>query len=161
MTKIVIVQEPPVFLDRDKSIAKAAEKITEAAQHGAELVIFYEAFIPGYPVWIWRLKPGGDWGLSEKLHARLLENAVDLSTEQLRPLLDAAAKARVTVLCGMNERDSETSGATIYNSVVTIGPDGSIVNVHRKLMPSNPVVNSETGTRHLLFPNKNRCIRSK
>lgn len=138
MTKIVIVQEPPVFLDRDKSIAKAAEKITEAAQHGAELVIFYEAFIPGYPVWIWRLKPGGDWGLSEKLHARLLENAVDLSTEQLRPLLDAAAKARVTVLCGMNERDSETSGATIYNSVVTIGPDGSIVNVHRKLMPSNP-----------------------
>ena len=138
MTKIIVVQEPPEFLDRDKSIAKAASKIAEAAKRGAELVVFYEAFIPGYPAWIWRLRPGGDWGLNEELHARLLDNAVDLSTAQLQPLLEAAGKAKVTVLCGINERDSKTSGATVYNSVVTIGPNGAILNVHRKLMPTNP-----------------------
>jgi len=74
MATIAIVQEPPVFLDRDKTIEKAVSCVKKAAEQGAELVVFSEAFIPGYPTWIWRLKPGGDWGLSEQLHARLLAN---------------------------------------------------------------------------------------
>jgi nitrilase len=138
MTKIAIVQEPPVFLDREKTIARAAAKVGEAAARGAELIVFNEAFVPGYPAWIWRLKPSGDFGLSEALHARLVANAVDLSSEQMQPLFDAAAKARATVICGINERDSKTSGTTIYNSLVTIGPDGALLNTHRKLMPTNP-----------------------
>lgn len=138
MTKIAIVQEPPAFLDRDKTIAKAVEKVAEAAARGAELILFNEAFVPGYPAWIWRMRPSGDWGLSEALHTRLVENAVDMSSDQLQPLYDAAAKARATVICGINERDSQTSGTTIYNSLVTIGPDGKVLNLHRKMMPTNP-----------------------
>jgi nitrilase len=138
MTKVVIVQEAPVFLDRDKTIAKAAAKIGEAAGRGAELIVFNEAFVPGYPAWIWRLKPSGDFGLSETLHTRLVANAVDLSSDQMQPLYDAAARAKATVICGINERDSKTSGTTVYNSLVTIGPDGAVINVHRKLMPTNP-----------------------
>ena len=42
------------------------------------LLIFPEAYIPGYPAWIWRLKPGGDMQLSSEIHARLRKNAVDL-----------------------------------------------------------------------------------
>jgi nitrilase len=138
MTKIAIVQEPPVFLDREKTIAKATAKVGEATAGGAELIVFNEAFVPGYPAWIWRLIPSGDFGLSEALHARLVANAVDLSSDQMQPLYDAAAKAKATVICGINERDSKTSGTTIYNSLVTIGPDGSLLNIHRKLMPTNP-----------------------
>lgn len=138
MTRIAIVQEPPVFLDREKTIAKAAAKVAEAAARGAELIVFNEAFVPGYPAWIWRLKPSTDWGLSEALHARLVANAVDLSSDQLQPLFDAAAKTTATVICGINERDSKTSGTTIYNTLVTIGPDGTLLNIHRKLMPTNP-----------------------
>jgi nitrilase len=138
MTRIAIVQEPPVFLDRDKTIAKAAVKIAETAARGAELIVFNEAFVPGYPAWIWRLKPSGDFRLSETLHARLVANAVDLSSDQMQPICDAAAKARATVICGVNERDSKISGTTIYNSLVTVGPDGALLNVHRKLMPTNP-----------------------
>jgi hypothetical protein len=95
MTKIAIVQEPPVFLNREQTIAKAVQKLKEAAARGAELIVFNEAFVPGYPAWIWRLKPSGDWGLSETLHARLVANAVDLSSDQLKPLCDAASKAGV------------------------------------------------------------------
>lgn len=138
MTRIAIVQEAPVFLDREKTIAKAAEKVAEAAARGAELIVFNEAYVPGYPAWIWRLKPSGDWGLSESLHARLVANAVDLSSDQMQPLCDAAAKANATVICGVNERASEASSTTIYNSLITIGPDGGVMNVHRKLMPTNP-----------------------
>ncbi|WP_372839013.1 carbon-nitrogen hydrolase family protein [Phaeovulum sp.] len=138
MTKIAIVQEPPVFLNRERTIAKAAQKVEEAAARGAQLIVFNEAFVPGYPAWIWRLKPSGDWGLSEALHAKLVANAVDLTSDQLQPLCDAAAKAGATVTCGINERDSEVSGTTLYNTLITIGPDGALLNRHRKLMPTNP-----------------------
>ena len=32
----------------------------------------------------------------------------------------------------------EFSRGTLYNSVVLVGPDGSILNRHRKLVPTNP-----------------------
>ena len=64
MAKLAIVQESPVLLDRRKTIEKAVTAIERAAAAGAGLVIFPEAFIPGYPAWIWRLRPGGDWNLS-------------------------------------------------------------------------------------------------
>jgi len=137
MTRIAIIQAAPVFLDRDKTVSRAVELIHEAAAGGAELALFPEAFIPGYPAWIWRLKPGGDWGLCETLHARLRQNAVDLGTDAIQPLLEAAKANDMTVVCGMNERD-ETTRATLYNTVVTISGQGRIINRHRKLMPTNP-----------------------
>jgi len=138
MSKVAIIQEPPVFLDREKTIAKAVQLARDAASKGAELVVFAEAFIPGYPAWIWRLKPGSDWGLSEALHARLLANAVDLATDQLAPLHAVARACNLTIICGMHERAHEGSRATLYNTVLTIGPDGAVLNRHRKLMPTNP-----------------------
>jgi nitrilase len=100
--------------------------------------VFPEAFIPGYPAWIWRLRPGGDMGLAEKLHAALLANAVTIGTDQLAPLCEAARTHEVTIVCGMHERAGNGSRGTLYNTVVTIGPDGTLLNVHRKLMPTNP-----------------------
>ena len=138
MAKLAIVQESPVFLDRNATIRKAVGLVEKAAARGAELIVFPEAFIPGYPAWIWRLRPGGDFALSETIHARLLDNAVNLKKNHLAPLHEAAKKHRVTVVCGMDERDSELSQTTLYNTVVVIGPDGQLLNRHRKLMPTNP-----------------------
>jgi len=137
-SKVAVIQRPPVLLNREATIAGALDSIEEAAGQGASLLVFPEAFIPGYPTWIWRLKPGGDMGLSGEIHARLRDNAVDLKQNHLEPLTDAAARHGVTIVCGINEIDSAYSGTTIFNTVVTIGPDGKILNRHRKLMPTNP-----------------------
>lgn len=138
MTSIAIVQTAPIFLDKTRTIELAVTKVAEAAEKGAELVVFTEAFIPGYPAWVWRLRPGGDWGLSEQLHERLLNNAVDLESEDLAPLYAAAKKHRITIVCGIEEREGQLGRATLYNTVVTVGPDGRLLNRHRKLMPTNP-----------------------
>jgi nitrilase len=137
-TKVAVVQNPPVLLDRDKTIARAVASINEAAGAGAALLVFPEAYIPGYPTWIWRLKPGGDMALASELHARLRRNAVDLKRDDLHPLQQAASRHAVTVVMGMNEIDSRFSGTTLFNTLVTIGPDGALLNRHRKLMPTNP-----------------------
>ncbi len=138
MNKIAIVQVSPVFLDKHKTIELAVAKVKEAASNGAELVVFTEAFIPGYPTWIWRLRPGGDWNLSEELHQRLLTNAIKMESDDLVPLYEVARKHHVTIVCGIEERDSELSQSTLYNTVLIIDKDGTLLNKHRKLMPTNP-----------------------
>lgn len=138
MKRLAIVQKPPVFLDKAKSIALAVDSIKEAAEQKVDLVIFTEAFIPGYPTWVWRLKPGGDWTLLEELYKRLFDNAVSMASDDLLPLYDAAREHSVTVVCGIEERDSQLSRSTLYNTVITIDQDGTLLNKHRKLMPTNP-----------------------
>lgn len=138
MTKVAVVQSPPVLLDREKTMVRILASLAEAAREGATLLVFPEAYLPGYPMWVWRLRPGGDIALASDLHARLRQHAVDLDKEHLKPLTDAAAKHGVTVVIGLHEIDSRYSGTTLFNTVVVIGPDGTILNRHRKLMPTNP-----------------------
>jgi nitrilase len=138
MSRLAVVQSAPVFLDRAGTLAKAVASVREAAKGGAQLVVFPEAFVPGYPAWMWRLRPGADMRLTEKLHALLRANSVDLSSSDLDPLREVARKEKVAVVCGIHERDAEFSRGTLYNTAVVIAPDGSILNRHRKLMPTNP-----------------------
>lgn len=138
MPRIAIVQRPPVFLNRAETTSTAVTSVHEAASAGAQLIVFPEAFIPGYPAWIWRLRPGADMTLSEQLHSLLLANSVRLDEDDLAPLREAARQSKVTVVCGIDERDTDFSRSTIYNGVVVIGPDGAVLNRHRKVMPTNP-----------------------
>ena len=55
--RVAVVQEPPVLLDREATLAAAVGHLRRAADGGARLVVFPEAYVPGYPVWIWRLRP--------------------------------------------------------------------------------------------------------
>jgi nitrilase len=137
-TKVAVIQKPPVLLDRERTMERALESIEQAAAQGATLLVFPEAYVPGYPTWIWRLRPGGDMALSAEIHARLRQQSVDLARGDLQPLQEAAARHAVTLVLGINEIDSRFSGTTLYNTVVVIGPDGTLLNRHRKLMPTNP-----------------------
>ena len=136
--KIAVCQKPPVLLDLKATMVRALDSIDEAVKEGAQLVVFPEAYLPGYPTWIWRLRPGGDMALGNTLHRELLNSSVDIAAGGLEPLTEAAKKHGVVVVMGLNEIDSEFSGSTIFNTVVVIGPDGKILNRHRKLMPTNP-----------------------
>ena len=138
MTMIAIIQRPPVLLDRGATITRAVQGVAEAAAAGASLIVFPESFVPGYPSWVWRLAAGRDGAVMSRLHARLLANAVDIGRGDLAELYEAARTHKVTIVCGINERELEHGGGTLYNTVVTIGPDGRLQNRHRKLMPTNP-----------------------
>ena len=136
--KVAVVQQPSVALHRDKTLKRGVELMEEAASEGARLVAFPETWVPGYPEWLWRLRPGGDYDLTADIHARLLDNAVDLSGGQLKPIQAAARRLKQTVAIGIHERDGKFSRGTLYNTLVLIGPEGEILNRHRKLVPTNP-----------------------
>lgn len=125
------VQAAPVFLDTASTIEKANRLIAEAASNGASLVVFPEVFVPGYPYWNWTMTPvqGSPW------FEKLVRASIEVPGPEIALVQEAARQANATVVLGVNERHP-LSPATLYNSLVFIGPDGSLLGVHRKLVPT-------------------------
>jgi predicted amidohydrolase len=88
--------------------------------------------VPGPPVWIDAVLPGedGEW------HVRLQDNAVAVPSIATDRLGAAARQAGVVLVVGVNERE-EPNGGTVYNTVLTFGPDGELLGRHRKLVPTH------------------------
>ena len=136
--KISVVQEPPVYLDLEKTMERALGLIAKAASDGAGLVVLPEAWFSGYPTFVWRLPPGAGMGKTDEIYARLQTNSIDRINGGLKPLQEAAREHAVVLVLGYQELDSGVSGSTLFNSCAIIDADGSIANNHRKLMPTNP-----------------------
>jgi len=138
MTKIVKVaaaQLSSIFLNKEKSIEKACKAILEAGENGADLIVFPEAFISGYPDWVWLIPNSKGADLNE-LYVKLVENAVSVRDEGTRQLCKAAKDAGVNVVMGMHERNSETGSTSLFNSLLFIDDQGLIIGKHRKLIPT-------------------------
>lgn len=136
--KLAVVQQPPVYLDKEKSLAFAVHLIAEAAKSGASMIVFPEAWLPGYPTFVWRLAPGAGMGTTDDLFALTQKNAVNLAKDELAPIKTAAKEHAMVVVIGHQELDGALSGSTLFNSVAIIDADGTMLNNHRKLMPTNP-----------------------
>ncbi len=128
MVTVAAVQATPVFLDREATADKACALIKEAGALGAELVVFPESFIPAYPDWVWRTPAWSDGAFVRRFYA----NAVTVPGPTMHRLGEAAAEARAYVAVGVTEID----GGTLYNTLVYLGPDGRVLQRHRKLMPT-------------------------
>lgn len=136
--RVAAVQATPAYLDRDASLDLVADHVTKAGADGADLVVFPESFVPGYPDWLWRHKPwnDSDW------YARFHDQAVELSGSALDMVCAAAQAAGLAVALGITERGA--SGA-LYNAVVYIDSAGRVAGLHRKLVP--------TGAERLVWTN--------
>jgi nitrilase len=129
--KAAAVQTAPVFLDPMATASKAASLIREAADNGAALVAFPEVFVAGYPYWSWIADPvaASPW------FERLIRASILVPGPEIDLIRAAARDANVHVVIGVNER-SPVSLGTLYNTMVFIGADGSILGTHRKLVPT-------------------------
>ena len=133
--KIAAVQAAPVFLNLDASVDKACRLIEEAARNGARLIVFPETFIPAYPLWVWFIPSGHTHPLRE-LYSLLHANSVSVPGPEIGRLAEAAGDLGVTVAMGVNERNSEASDSTLYNTLVYLSADGRVLGKHRKLVPT-------------------------
>jgi nitrilase len=131
--RLAAVQAAPVWLERDATVEKACRLIEEAADNGARIVGFPEGFIPGFPDWYHWFMPRSAEALG--FNKTLFKNAVEVPGAAVDVLGAAARRSRAHVVIGVNERDKGTMG-TLYNSQLFFGPDGALLGVHRKLMPT-------------------------
>ncbi len=131
--KAAVVQAAPVLFDTPKTLSKLAELAREAAGKGAELVVFPEAFVGGYP-------KGLDFGARLGMRSpegreefrRYFESAIDLPGPEASRLGEIARDNGIHLVVGVIERD----GGTLYCTAVTYAPSGKLISKHRKLMPT-------------------------
>eukprot|EP00192_Tetraselmis_astigmatica_P013384 CAMPEP_0117651104 /NCGR_PEP_ID=MMETSP0804-20121206/1911_1 /TAXON_ID=1074897 /ORGANISM="Tetraselmis astigmatica, Strain CCMP880" /LENGTH=330 /DNA_ID=CAMNT_0005457053 /DNA_START=195 /DNA_END=1189 /DNA_ORIENTATION=- len=128
--KVAAAHVAPVYMNSMASAKKAAEWIARAGGEGVELVVFPEVFLPGFPYWINVYPPCTQAGLNR----RYQDQSVEIGGPEIAVIREAAKAAGCAVTIGVSERQS--GGRTCHNSAVVIDKDGSLVSVHRKLMPT-------------------------
>ena len=136
---VAIAQTGPVYLNREASVDKACAWIGRAAEAGAKLLAFPESWIPGYPAWLDACRDVAVWDHPQvkQLYARLRDNAVVVPGPDIERLAQAAREHGVVVNLTVHERVDEGPGrGTLFNTMLTLDADGSLRNVHRKLMPT-------------------------
>ncbi|CEH32267.1 nitrilase [Aneurinibacillus migulanus] len=135
--RVAVVQAASVIMDQEASTEKAVSLTLQAAEKGARLVVFPEAFIPAYPRGLsFGTKIGSRTPEGRKDWLRYWENAVPVPSETTERLGEAARKAGVYLVIGVIERDNECSGGTVYCTALFFGPDGTLLGKHRKLKPT-------------------------
>ena len=133
VVRVAVIQAAPVAFELQPTLDRVADLASRAAADGARLAVFPEAFVGGYPKGLdfgarvgRRSAEGREW--FRRYHA----GAVDIPGPAVDRLASIAAEHRLTLVIGVIERD----GGTLYCTALIIGPDGSLLGRHRKLMPT-------------------------
>lgn len=126
--KVAAVQAAPVWLDLDASIDKAIRLIEEAAGSGASLIAFGEAWLPGYPFWVW---VDGPFTNLERF-AQYQSCSLDMNSEQAQRINQAAADNGIYVVSGYSEYDQ----GSLYLGQAIIDDQGNTISTRRKLKPT-------------------------
>ena len=131
--KVAVVQAGAVPFDTDACVDKAARLIAEATGQGVKVIVFPEAFIPGYPKGLnFGLAVGARDPAGREEFRLYFDAAIEVPGPHTARLGEAAAAHNAYVVIGVIERE----GGTLYCTVLFFGPDGALLGKHRKLMPT-------------------------
>jgi nitrilase len=134
---VACVQAEPVVLDREATIDKLEALAGAAAASGAQLVVFPEAFVPAYPSSVWaRALAGWSQAGAREAFALLARESVEVPGAAADRIGAAARAHGIWIVTGVTEVDPARP-STLYNTLLYHGPDGSLVEKHRKLVPTN------------------------
>jgi nitrilase len=129
--KVCAAHVAPVFLDARATVAKAVALIAQASKAGARLIAFPESFVPGFPVWAAVQAPIK----SHDFFRRIAANSIAVPGSEVDQICAAAHEHDIIVSIGISERSPASVGC-LWNSNLLIGSDGSLLNHHRKLVPT-------------------------
>jgi predicted amidohydrolase len=121
------------------ALARTRELTEDAASNGANLVVFPETWLPGYPIWLDVCRDVALWdhGPVKRVFARMAEESVVVDGSSGLAIAEIAREAKVTLVIGVTERvDAGVGRGTLYNALLTYGPNGALLNHHRKLVPT-------------------------
>lgn len=135
--KVALAQISGVWLDKEKTTRCIEQRIAEAGKASADLVVFGEGILPGYPFWL-SFTGGAEFNSKrqKEIHAHYVKEAVDIEGGDLSSICAVAAEHQIAVYLGTIERATDRGGHSVYCSLVYINKRGQIESVHRKLQPT-------------------------
>ena len=132
--RVAAVQATPVILDAEATVDRAIDRIVEATDRGAGLVVFPECFVSLYPSGAWAAQATTWSSGCDELWERMWSSSVDVGGPEVGRLVEVCAEREVHVAIGVNEREDDRPGS-LYNTLLVLGPEG-VLHRHRKLMPT-------------------------
>ncbi len=137
LLKVALAQISPVWFNKEKTLEKIKHSISEAASNNAELIVFGEGLLPGYPFWL-ALTNGAAWDtkMNKEFHAHYIRNAVTIENGDLDTICALAKNNKIAIYLGVIECPKDRGGHSLYASLVYINALGEIKSVHRKLQPT-------------------------
>jgi nitrilase len=133
LVRAAVVQDAPVVFDSERTLEKVASLTAQAADMGADLVLFPEAFVSAYPH---SLSFGAVFGArtseGHQQFRRYWESAIDVPGIEVTRLSEIACENGVHLVIGVVERD----GGTLYCTALFFSPGDGLLAKHRKLMPT-------------------------
>ena len=140
--KVCLIQDSPVFFDKEKTIEKVEHLSRKYAKEGCELIVFPESFIPGYPRgFSFGANIGSRTNEGRNLYSEYHKNSLDLESRDLKRLEELAKTENIYLVIGVTEKQN-TSGS-LYCSMLYISPTDGLLGVHRKIKP--------TGTERVIW----------
>jgi nitrilase len=133
------VVQAEVAATLEEGLAVTAALARDAKAQGASLIVFPETWLPGYPIWLDVCRDAALWNHPpvKAVFGRLAEEGVAVPSSAVDRLRAIARDAEATLVVGVSERVDEGPGqGTLYNSILTLGSDGRLLNHHRKLIPT-------------------------
>ena len=131
--RVAVVQDAPIVFNLEATLAKVRQLALEAADRGARLVVFPEAFVSAYP-------KGLDFGARVGMRLpegrddfrRYFESSVEIPGPTVRILGEIAKETGIYLVIGVIEREL----GTLYCTVLFFSSEGDFLGKHRKLMPT-------------------------
>lgn len=140
--KVCLIQDSPIFFDKEKSLQKLEQLTTEYAKQGCQLIVFPESFIPGYPRgFSFGAKVGSRTKEGRELYAEYYNNSINLQGPDRTRLEKLASENEVYLVIGATEQVDENG--SLYCSMIYISPTDGMLGVHRKIKP--------TGTERIIW----------
>ena len=140
--RVCLVQDSPVFFDKEKTIKKVEELVRKYVGEGSELIVFPESFIPGYPRgFSFGATVGKRTDEGRKIYLEYHKNSIDIHSEDLKRLEDLSKTQNVYLVIGITEK--ENLNGSLYCSMLYISPKVGLLGVHRKIKP--------TGTERVIW----------
>ncbi len=137
VVRVAAVQPRGYPFDSAAAVERVARCVQKAAEEGAKLVVFPEAFVGGYP---WGLRFGTEVGrrtaAGRRAFGRYFASAIKVPGPETEAMGRAARKTGVYLAAGVIERGARHAPGTLFCTLVYFGPDGRLLGLHRKLKPT-------------------------
>ena len=132
--KVTLIQDSPVFFDKEATLQKVEMLTTKHAKEGSQLIVFPESFVPGYPRgFLFGTKVGSRTEAGRDLYAEYYANSFNLDHD-LDRLEKLSKDQNVYIILGVTEQQS--GNGTLYCSMLYISPKTGLLGVHRKIKPT-------------------------
>ncbi len=133
--KVAVVQDSPVFFNKEESLKKVEKIVKEQAQKGIQLIVFPESFIPGYP-------RGFNFGTvlgsrtmeGKKLYAEYYDQSFNLAGPEKQRLEKLSKENNIYIVLGVTEQQNDNG--SLFCSMLYFSPIDGLMGTHRKIKPT-------------------------